>query len=149
MQWYAIQVTTQHEKKLKRHLERKKLDGAAGIIGDIYIPEKDGKNLFPGYIFVQCEEWPQRFLLGSETKCKTLNTVSDVEMQKMIGKITGVVEVKPPKRFQDGDIVTITAGPFIGLAAVIIKAGSRKSKVSLNNGGLNIEYDNRALEISK
>lgn len=148
MQWYAIQVTTQHEYKVRRHLENKRLKEASGIIGDVYIPEKEGKLIFPGYVFVQCNEWPQRFFFGCETRCKTLETVPDTEMQKMVQRVTEVIQEPNPNKkvFTEGDKVVINAGPFIGCLAVVKKAGFRKSKVRLIDGGINIEFDNRALE---
>ncbi|OPX89481.1 MAG: hypothetical protein A4E53_01558 [Pelotomaculum sp. PtaB.Bin104] len=145
MQWYVVQVTTAHEKKVKKHLENRKQNGHADIIGEIYLPEKNRKPIMPGYIFVQAAYWPDSFLPHTNTFSMTIGTVSDEEITRMKRKYSPAQ--RPKQVFKKGDKVVITVGPFASVQGTVDTVGTRCSKISYFNGEVKIDADNELLRI--
>lgn len=146
MQWYAVQVTTNHEKKIKEFLEKQKSNGRLEGLGDIFIPEKDGKPIIPGYIFLQADTWPE--FLVNNSKFVVIGKVTDAEIKKLL-KMTAPSKPKPRPVFRKGDEVVIISGPFSGLKGIVKKAGTRRSKISFFGGEVIMDADNEQLKISQ
>ncbi|SHE96215.1 transcriptional antiterminator NusG [Desulfofundulus australicus DSM 11792] len=148
MQWYAVQVTTTHEKRIKKHLEKRKLNGLAGKIGEIIVPEKNGKPVFPGYIFVQADAWPDHYLPRTTIRCRTIGMVSGEEIKRLVQMDTPATvqkQIVPKRTFKKGDRVVITIGPLAGIQGIIEKAGAKRSRVSYFDGEVKIDADNELL----
>lgn len=84
MQWYAVQVTTAHEKKVKKYLEKRRSNGLADNIGEVVVPEKDGIPIIPGYVFMQADTWPEFYLLSCNSRCRVIGKVSEEELNKLL-----------------------------------------------------------------
>ncbi|MCL6477037.1 MAG: hypothetical protein K6T65_01345 [Peptococcaceae bacterium] len=145
MRWYAVQVTTAHEKKVKKHLEKRKQNGLADVIEEVYLPEKDGKPIMPGYIFVRAAYWPDSFLPSTNTFSMTIGTVKDEEIIQMKRKYSPMQ--RPKQVFKKGDKVVITIGPFAGVQGTVDTVGVQRSKISYFNGEVKIDADNELLRI--
>jgi transcriptional antiterminator NusG len=141
MQWYAVQVTTAHEKKVKKYLEKQRASGLN--IGEIAIPEKDGAPIIPGYVFVQADTWPEFYLIGCNSRCRVIGKVLDAEMNRLLSINNN--GSKPGPVFKKGDEVIICSGPLEGVEGIIVRAGARRSKVSFFNGEVIINADNDQL----
>ena len=147
MQWYAVQVITTHEKKVKKYLEKQRASGFADNIGEIAIPEKDGTPIIPGYVFVQADTWPEFYLVGCNSRCKVIGKVSDAEIKRLLSVTNNGSKQWPV--FKKGDEVIICSGPLEGVEGVIVRAGTRRSKVSFFNGEVIIDAENRQLISAK
>lgn len=143
MQWYAVQVTTAHEKKVKKYLEKQRVNGFADSIGEIVIPEKDGTPIISGYVFLQADTWPEFYLVGCNSLCKVIGKVSDSEIKRLLS-VTNNESKKWPV-FKKGDEVIICSGPLEGVEGVVVRAGTRRSKVSFFNGEVIIDAENKQL----
>jgi len=143
MQWYVVQVTTQHENKVKNYLEKRKHDGFAGRIGRVIASEGELK----GYVFIEADIWPELCLRGLTTRCRVIGTVDE----EQVLKITGIEDAKSKSRFKEGDWVEIMTGPLTGLVGKIKKPGREKSKVTVDifNEEIKIEIQNDALKLVK
>ncbi|MCL6478783.1 MAG: hypothetical protein K6T65_10240 [Peptococcaceae bacterium] len=139
MKWYAVHVTTNHENKVRKHLEKRRLNDLAGRIGEIFIPEKEGKPVMPGYIFLQSDIWPDVYLPRDNSRCMTIGAITEKEIEKF----------RPQKKrvFKKGDKVMITFGPMAGKQGVVVTPGNKKSRISYLNGGVKIDVDNKLLRI--
>ncbi|MCL6479611.1 MAG: hypothetical protein K6T65_14615 [Peptococcaceae bacterium] len=148
MQWYAVQVPTSHEKKVKKYIESRRLDGLAGRVGQVVIPEdKEGRRLMPGYIFLEADMWPEYYLMGCMSRCRVLGQVSEEEVMRMIGKAAARTEKKIV--FRKGEKVMVTEGPFAGVEGIIQRYGSNRSKVSFFNKEVVLDVDNSSIRIAE
>ena len=143
MQWYAVQVTTAHEKKVKKYLEQRKQNGLSDVIGEVVIPEKHGKPTISGYIFLQANVWPDFYLLSCNSKCNVLGTIPDTEL-KMLLSISDTEDIPAPK-FKKGDQVIIRTGSLEGVSGIVERAGTRRSKISFFNGEVIVNAENSQL----
>lgn len=143
MQWYAVQVTTGHEKKVKRILEKKKADGFGDKIGEILLPERGEKVLLPGYIFFQSSVWPGSYVRIPGTFFRVLGVVSDSELPRC--QPEEVREKTEVCDFAEGDLVVVTAGPFAGRIGLVKEISGKKSKLILREGVI-LDADNKNLE---
>jgi len=146
MKWYVIRVLSGKEKKMKDLIERElKKNGVENIISTLLIPIQKNvqirkgkkvsvdKNLFPGYILVECES-----ISEVETNIKHINGISSILKQPLssseIDRILGKEENK-----QDDEIlnlnqkVRILGGPFNSLIGTIkgLDINKQKAKVSI------------------
>ncbi|MBI4560332.1 MAG: transcription termination/antitermination factor NusG [Candidatus Hydrogenedentes bacterium] len=136
--WYAIHVYAGQEgnvqKNLTHHAQQASL---ADLMGDVLVPMEEvaeiksgekkvsKRKLYPGYVFVQLPEHPERHaelwhmimetpgvsgFIGSR---KVPSPVDDVEMQTTLEEMRGERERPKPKvRFEEGERVKIVDGPF-------------------------------------
>ncbi len=140
MPWFAIQVTTGHEKKIKKYLKKQSNNGF-NTVNDIVIPTKEKKYIMPGYLFIHSHYWPQLYVTSS--KVRVLGTVSEDEVEKY--RENNADPVKPKPSFRKGDNVTIVSGSFQGLAGVIKKGGMNHSQVEFFDGEVVISAGNEQL----
>lgn len=122
MQWFAVQVTARHENKVKTYLEKRRRDGLADVIGRVIVPEKDGVLIMPGYVFVESTVWPGYYLTLAGTRCRTLGTVTEEEIMRLL-----TASVEPPIR--KGDRVQVVGGPLKGQKGTDLSVVGKKAKV--------------------
>lgn len=142
MKWYAVQVATAHEKKVKNYLEKRKSNDLADVIGEVVIPEKDGAPIIPGYIFLQSITWPELYLINYR-KCNVIGTVTEDELNKLLNHCHG--NDLPRPSFRQGDEVIICSGPLRGTKGVIKRPGVKRSKISFFDGEVIIDAENKQL----
>lgn len=146
MQWFALQVRTAHEKKVKQYLEKRKKERLDDLIGEIYIPEHKKTMVMPGYIFIQSKIWPDRYFIGTNIKCTIIGRVSDQEISEIKDRYLSPAKKLIPKK---GDRVTLTDGPFAGAMGVVEAPGSKHSRINFFNGEMRFYADNSIIRIFK
>lgn len=154
-QWYALQVYSGHENKVRTLLESRLLENTDPnvIVNQVLVPTqevmeiKSGKktkvtrNLYPGYILVEAvmNEETQYFInrisgiikfLGSGS---TPQPLREREVNKILGRID---EVKEPTEieeipFEVGDAVDVVEGPFSDFSGVVEEVYPEKGKVKV------------------
>lgn len=134
MHWFVVQVASQHERKVKSYLEKRKLDGLTGKIGRIVIPEREGEHIFPGYIFIEADQWPEYYLCSLTTRHKVLGQVDEEEVMRTL-----TMPAKP--KIQKGDIVEVLSGPFAGWSGTVQSATSKKARIAITFMGQEVSVD--------
>ena len=153
--WYALQVYSGHENKVRTLLEKRIAESADPnvIIHQVLVPTQEvmeikaGKktkvtrNLYPGYILVEAvmNEDTQYFInrvngiikfLGSGASPQPLR---EREVNKILGRID---EVKEPVEIEEipfdiGDPVDVVEGPFSDFSGVVEEVYPEKGKVKV------------------
>lgn len=123
MQWFAVQVPTHSENKVKSCLEKRRADGLAGKVGRVIIPEKDGELLMPGYVFIEADRWPGAYIRPGPSWVRVLGTVAEEEIERVLR-----ADVKP--KIKKGDRVEVTEGPLAGQTGTVTSATTKRVKVS-------------------
>ena len=151
--WYVVHTYSGYEEKAKLSLlDRAKIQGLEGKIGDIRIPQtvsegvtKSGKKKqvsrtsFPGYIMVEMELGEDTIHLVKDTP-KITGFVGHAKIpkplpEKEVLQLTSdeVVEVKEPVvaevRFTKGENVKVMDGPFSNFDGIIDEVKPEKAKV--------------------
>lgn len=154
-EWYALQVYSGHENKVKTLLEKRvaEVEDEGVKVFQVLVPTqevmeiKNGKktkvtkNLYPGYILVEAE-------MNDETKY-FINSINGIikflgadatpqplrerEVNKILGRIE---EVKEPVEveeipFEIGDAVDVTEGPFSDFSGTVEEVYPEKGKVKV------------------
>lgn len=119
MRWFAVQVTSRHEKKVKNYLEKRKADGLAGRVGRIIIP-----GSLPGYVFIEADLWPECYLSGLTTRHRVIGTIEEFQIDAMM-------QAAEDTPFKEGERVEILAGPLAGLAGTVKQPGRERSRVEV------------------
>lgn len=138
MHWFAVQVTSRHEKKVKNYLEKRKADGLAGRVGRIIIPE----NSLPGYIFIEADLWPELYLSGLTTRHRVIGTIEESQITKMM-RAAGDGSLKK------GDRVEILTGPLAGLVGTVKRSNRERSRVAVTffSEEVRVDVENRMLRL--
>lgn len=146
MNWYVIKVINNKEKKIKENIENElKRNNSENIISKIVIASQNSiqirkgkkinveKNLYPGYIFIECES-----INDVESNIKHVNGVynilknplSEIEINRIILKENKINN----ENFALGQKVKIIDGPFNSFYGVIknVDNDKQKAKVSIN-----------------
>ena len=153
--WYALQVYSGHENKVRNLLEKRIAENANPnvLVHQVLVPTQEvmeikqgkktrvTKNLYPGYILVEAlmNEETQYFInsingiikfLGAGT---TPTPLRDREVNKILGRID---EVKEPVEdvtipFDVGDAVDVTEGPFSDFSGTVEEVYHDKGKVKV------------------
>ena len=146
MNWYVIKVINNKEKKIKENIENElKRNNSENIISKIVIASQNSiqirkgkkinieKNLYPGYIFIECES-----INDVESNIKHINGVynilknplSEIEINRIILKENKINN----EIFALGQKVKIIDGPFNSFYGVIknVDNDKQKAKVSIN-----------------
>jgi transcription termination/antitermination protein NusG len=153
--WFALQVYSGHENKVKTLLEKKVAEAAdpSVKIFQVLVPTqevmeiKNGKktkvtrNLYPGYILVEAimNDETQYFINAITGIIKFLGAgatptpLRDREVNKILGRIE---EVKEPVEVQEipfdiGDPVEVVEGPFSDFSGTIEEVYPEKGKVKV------------------
>lgn len=170
-QWYAIHTYSGYEEKVAESiLQRIKSVDMADKIFDCIVPKekqiqiKNGKRkvvdvkIFQGYVLVEMKLTDETWYIvrntpgvtgfvGADT---TPTPVADQEMRK-IKKRMGVEEPKHNIDFTEGEVVSITDGPFKGFDGSIaeIDAIKGKIKVMVSMFGRDTPVELDALQVKK
>jgi transcriptional antiterminator NusG len=132
--WYIVHAYSNFEKKVAESIrEQAKTNGLEGNFSEILVPTEDvvevrrgrkfnaERKFFPGYVLVKMELSDEAYhlvkntpkvtgFLGSSAKPMP---VSEKEVARIIGAIEdGVERPKPTVRFEIGETVRVTDGPF-------------------------------------
>lgn len=156
--WYALQVYSGHENKVRTLLEKRvaenaEVEDSGVVIHQVLVPTqevmeiKGGKktkvtrNLYPGYILVEglMNEETQYFINSVSGIIKFLGAGStpqplrEREVNKILGRID---EVKEPVEietipFEVGDAVDVTEGPFSDFSGIVEEVYPEKGKVKV------------------
>lgn len=154
-QWYALQVYSGHENKVRNLLEKRILENANPnvMVSQVLVPTQEvmeikqgkktrvTKNLYPGYILVEAvmNDETQYFINTITGIIKFLGAGStpqplrDREVNKILGRID---EVKEPVEdvtipFDVGDAVDVTEGPFSDFSGTVEEVYHDKGKVKV------------------
>ena len=154
-QWYALQVYSGHENKVRNLLEKRVLENANPnvMVSQVLVPTQEvmeikqgkktrvTKNLYPGYILVEAvmNDETQYFINTITGIIKFLGAGStpqplrDREVNKILGRID---EVKEPVEdvtipFDVGDPVDVTEGPFSDFSGTVEEVYHDKGKVKV------------------
>ena len=151
-QWYAIQVMSGQEKKVKKILEENRAaSNMLEIVLEVLVPTENvsevkrgehritEKKLWPGYILVKMilteESWSYvkfstgviDFLGGADPQ-----PLSDAEVKEILEELEerkkGVVQ---KHQFEVGDSVKITDGVFVNFVGTIIEVIPEKGRLSV------------------
>lgn len=153
--WYALQVYSGHENKVRNLLEKRIGENANPnvIVHQVLVPTQEvmeikqgkktrvTKNLYPGYILVEAlmNEETQYFINSINGIIKFLGAGStptplrEREVNKILGRID---EVKEPVEdvmipFDVGDAVDVTEGPFSDFSGTVEEVYHDKGKVKV------------------
>lgn len=150
--WYIVHTYSGHEQKARQGLlERAKALGKEECFDEILIPEEQvvevvkgekrtsKRKFFPGYILVRMalndETWHivrgtariTGFVGGAGNKP---TPISDDEVARMTQQIKeGAVKPKPKIRFEEGENVRVTSGPFANFQGFVDEVRPDKEKV--------------------
>jgi transcriptional antiterminator NusG len=153
MRWYAVQVYTGQENQIKNLLEAKiRAEGMEPYFSEILLPEEEvieivkgkkrkvRKRFYPGYLLV-------RMILNETTlsflrKTGKVGTVvgdmqkpiplSEEEVEKIRSRMEqGKEKPRVEVRFDVGDVVKITDGPFANFTGTVQEVKPDQSKVRL------------------
>lgn len=150
--WYIVHTYSGHEQKAKQGLlERAKAFGKEEFFDEILIPEEQvvevvkgekrtsKRKFFPGYILVRMElndeTWHivrgtariTGFVGGAANKP---TPISEEEVARMTQQIKdGAVKPKPKIKFEGGENVRVTSGPFANFQGFVDEVRPDKEKV--------------------
>ena len=132
--WYIVHAYSNFEKKVAESIrEQAKAQGLDAAFSDILVPTEDvveirrgrkinaERKFFPGYVLVKMDMTDEAYHLVKNTPKVTgfLGSglkpmpVSEREVARIIGAIEeGVERPKPTVRFEIGESVRVTDGPF-------------------------------------
>lgn len=170
-QWYAIHTYSGYEEKVADSI-RQRINAVdmADKIFDVMVPKekqiqiKNGKRkvieakIFQGYALVEMKLTDETWYIVRNTPGVTgfvgtstqPTPVSDQEISK-IKKRMGVEDPKHNIDFQEGEVVSITDGPFKGFDGSISEIDTQKGKVkvmvSMFGRDTSVELD--ALQVTK
>ena len=150
--WYVVQVYAGYEnaalKDIQKRIEELGLQEQFGEvlipeakIQNLFEPESEGQQLFPGYVLIEMESSPEtiqavnkcvrvmRFLGGKEPV-----PLSKGEVDRMLSQARGEVAVSTTKaqdKFRIGSEVEILDGPFSGFMGMVDKVDNDNEKLSV------------------
>jgi transcription termination/antitermination protein NusG len=172
--WYVVHTYSGYEQKVKESLEEAvRINKMETLFGDIIVPseiimervkgnvKKSQRTVFPGYIIVQ-------MLMNNDTWYVVRNTpkvtgfvghdkmnpppLPEKEVNEIIYAIQeGKGKIKPKIRFDRGDNVKVTEGPFANFTGSVeeIKPEKGKVKVCLNIFGRTTPVELDFIQIEK
>ncbi len=167
--WYIVHAYSNFEKKVAETIkDQARNQGLSDRFSDILVPTEDvveirrgrkvntERKYFPGYVLVKMELTDEVFhlikntpkvtgFLGSGAKPMP---VSEKEIQRIVGAIEeGVERPKPTIRFDIGETVKVTDGPFASFDGVVESVDEDRARlhVSVSIFGratpVELEYD--------
>jgi transcriptional antiterminator NusG len=148
MKWYVVRTQGNREKSVAEKINKEGENGdLTGKIGQVLVPLeksvylKNNKKveketiMFPGYIFMETNSLGELkyFLKGVKgatgflaERNGDIQSLTEVEVNKMIGKQTESMNKKIDNIFTVGEEVTINEGPFATMKATIDKIEDQK-----------------------
>jgi transcriptional antiterminator NusG len=173
LRWYVVHTYTGHEKRVKANIEHlAEMEGVAEKIDRVLIPlrkmiePKGGKqkevyrNIMPGYVFLHMEPDPLLFniiqkvnsvtsFLGPEGKPEE---ISEEEVNKVLEAIRERTDrQKVVVKFQEGDQVRVTQGPFQNFIGTVqqVEEDKGKLKVAVSIFGRNTLLELDVLQVEE
>jgi transcriptional antiterminator NusG len=149
--WYIVHAYSNFEKKVKESiLDQARSHGLEEYFSDILVPTEEvveirrgrkinaERKFFPGYVLVKMDLTDEAYhlikntpkvtgFLGSGSKPMP---VSDKEVARIIGAIEeGVERPKPTIRFEIGETVRVTDGPFQSFSGVVEQVDEDRARL--------------------
>lgn len=145
--WYVIKVVNGKERKMKEAIEFElEQNGTKGVISNLLIPTQKSvqikrgkkvtvdKNLFPGYIFVECES-----IKDVESNIKHIGGITSILEQRLskieVDRILGTEEESEKEvntNLQVEQRIKIIDGPFDTFVGTIKELYNKNQKVKVN-----------------
>ena len=144
MKWYVVRTQGNREKSVAEKINKEGENGdLIGKIGQVLVPLeksmflKNNKKveketiMFPGYIFMETNSLGElKYFLkgvkGATGRNGDIQSLTEAEVNKMIGKQTESMNKKIDNIFTVGEEVTINEGPFATMKATIDKIEDQK-----------------------
>jgi transcriptional antiterminator NusG len=171
MKWYVVRAQSNRERSVSEKLIKEGENGdLIGRIGQVIVPmekifqAKDGKKtvkekvLFPGYIFVETNAIGELkyFIKGLSgatgfltNRAGTIETLTQSEVDKMIGIHTENQEKELSTTFFVGEEVKILDGPFTSFNGVIDEIKDQRVVVSVSIFGRKTPVELNTQQIDK
>lgn len=152
--WYIVHAYSNFEKKVAETLrEQAKAQGLEDKFSEILVPTEDvveirrgrkvnsERKFFPGYVLVKMELTDEAYHLVKNTPKVTgfLGSankpvpVSEKEVQRIVGAIEeGVERPKPTIRFDIGEKVKVTDGPFASFDGVVESVDEERARLRVS-----------------
>ena len=149
--WYIVHAYSNFEKKVAETIrEQAKAQGLEDSFSEILVPTEDvveirrgrkvnaERKFFPGYVLVKMDLTDEAYHLIKNTPKVTgfLGSgsrpipVSDKEVARIIGAIEeGVERPKPTIRFELGETVRVTDGPFQSFSGVVEQVDEDRARL--------------------
>jgi transcription termination/antitermination protein NusG len=151
LKWYIIHTYSGFEQKVKAAiLERAKARGLEQYVADVLVPTEtveemvkgerklSSRKFYPGYIMVQMELNDDTWHLVKDTPKVTgfigskdePVAIPEEDAAKIIAQMQeGVLRPKPKIKFEQGDKVQVTDGPFANFAGVVDEVRPDRGRV--------------------
>ena len=151
--WYIVQAYSNFEKKVAEQLrEQARQQGLEDFFSEILVPTEEvveirrgrkvnaERKFFPGYVLVKMEMSDDAYhlvkntakvtgFLGAQGGAKPL-PVSEREVQNIIGQVEeGVERPEPTIRFDIGEQVKVTDGPFASFDGVVESVDEERARL--------------------
>src|SRR5512135_1363035 len=149
--WYVVHTYSQFEKSVQRALvERIARAGMQDLFGQILVPVEEvvelksgqksisERKFFPGYVLVHMEMTDESWHLVKDTPKVTgfigskeePVAIPEEDAQKIIAQMQeGVLRPKPKIKFETGDKVQVTDGPFTNFTGVVDEVKPDRGRV--------------------
>lgn len=152
--WFALHTYSGHENKVKQQFEHlATLEGLKPHLKRVVVPAlpeiqvKGGKkrqvmkNFMPGYLLIHMDEVKELFALATKISGVTgfvpdsnrPEPMPDEQVKKLLQKIDGTEEQAPKTeiKFEAGDSVKVTQGPFANFHGTVSEVDREKGKLKV------------------
>ena len=151
--WYIVHAYSNFEKKVAESIEEKaKLKGLSHLFEQILVPTEkvievrrgrkvdSERKFFPGYVLVRAQLTDDVFhlikntpkvtgFLGSDSKPIP---ISDAEASRILNQVQeGVDRPKPSGRFEIGEQVRVSDGPFASFNGTVQEVDAERSRLKV------------------
>jgi transcriptional antiterminator NusG len=152
--WYIVHAYSNFENKVAEAIkDRAKQQGLADLLDEVVVPTErmievrrgrkfeTDRKLFPGYVFVKMEMTDQALVmikntpkvtgfLGQDNKPRP---ISDAEAAVMLNqtKISSEAAPRPTVRFEIGETVRVSAGPFESLNGKVEEVDDERARLKV------------------
>ncbi len=149
--WYIIHTYSGFEQKVKSAImDRAKAQGLEHLIGEVLVPTEtveemvkgerrlSARKFYPGYVLVRMELTDESWHLVKDTPKVTgfvgsknePVAIPEEEAEKIIAQIQeGALRPKPKIKFEMGDKVQVTDGPFTNFTGVVDEVRPDRGRV--------------------
>lgn len=149
--WYIIHTYSGFEQKVRSAiLERAKAQGLEEQIAEVLVPTEtveemvkgerklSQRKFYPGYVLVKMELTDKSWHLVKDTPKVTgfigskdePVAIPEAEAEKIIAQMQeGVLRPKPKIKFEQGDKVQVTDGPFVNFTGVVDEVRPDRGRV--------------------
>jgi len=153
LKWYIIHTYSGFEQKVKNAiLERAKARGLEHLIPEVLVPTEtveemvkgqrrlSARKFYPGYVLVRMDLTDESWHLVKDTPKVTgfigskeePVAITEEEAGRIIAQMQeGVLKPKPKIKFEPGDKVQVTDGPFTNFAGVVDEVRPDRGRVKV------------------